>query len=1492
MTSRAKTAVDTASVSEKSDNPDDQEDDEDEEEEEEEEQEDEETEEEELDTESEKPVKKKAWRPKSQEHTNVVWTGSGKRTPVLIFKPQALEKKEPQYKVIGEKYHLAYKLIRTECKLLRSILSAHGFHEAHPNSNDFNLMWTGSHLKPYTLRTLTEFQKVNHFPRSYEITRKDRLFKNIQRMQHTKGPKHFDFVPPSFITPGEFQDFCTYYLKDKGPWIVKPVASSRGRGIFLINHPEQVPLDETVIVCKYIPNPLLIDGFKFDVRLYVGVTSYDPLLIYLFEEGLTRFATVRYDKNAKSLRNHYMHLTNYSVNKKSKDYVGNDDPDVEDYGNKWSMGAMLRYLSSEGYDTTALMMRIEDVVIKTILSAEMPIATACKMFVPFKGNCFELYGFDILIDSNLRPWILEVNLSPSLACDSPLDLKIKGHMLSDLFSLTGFVCHDPMVRKPAQSNRNQDVQNKNPARAQSTMLRRRRGGDTSDSDSKDSVRTRPQSAGSAGGKESKGGSGLSAEDGRTLRRVKEEYSRRGGWVRIFPTADSWDLYSQFMEFSTTSNLMLHQRLYPYRHQVQGKSGYSTQTSKLKSVHIHSAPRPILGSEVIMSKIKNMKFEELLSHAVKRAQQYERKLSTGTKKKRRVTKRRPSSGCPQTKKGPFKGTLVQGVPEGDETPTSQSAKSEMSSRPGSSVQTNKPGAKQNTAQQQQQGKGDEPKVPPQQKPQVTYNYNQPSTVKKPPQTQPDPSAPPPPMVRQEPQGQEAPPPPVSSYQYKAPPTPAPASYNQLNRPRTTEPVTTRNKVITNFETASVIQPAPPPPKFDVVGVLEKGGSLSKVQARSAFATYLSRVQERLMSETGSSDKGDREAANEQMDLVLRFLKRAAVNLQQPFKVVVPSRKLPINDRRRILSKQLGDFVHVYSRETDQLRQRTKVEEKHLKKDKIDMNMVDEDKFGQFMNVAGESELEKVLTTYTKMNKSASIFLGSNSKSSYEGPPVTAQATQSDISLTRRKEGSDMAGKENRGIRVPQETQGSNETDTVQIQREQSGTRQNPLSSYAGAVPIYSAKLTNNNIKQRPASASTQRSGMSRTNSRPGSGRPMSAGSSRSRPSSATVYRERPDGSSAPHHYTDSYNENTVNEALHRLAQRQQARTYAPGSTSNLLGPNGAKEPVQPSRNHLRTQSLDRPAAMRSQSNTSLLTQSSSGHSSRSSNSGPVKPITFPNSYNNGDSGQRSKVSHAGDGGQRSQPGSGGDMSQRSQGGRPGDVGQRSITSLGSNDRTSTGKPPVSRSNYNDYVASYHSEGRARTSLDLTANMAGHHSHTKSAPPNKRTHLQSANDTFNSFAYEEDGFVYNDDGDSDNEAWSNAYNQVTGVSPLSSGYVPSRGSTQYQLAQQQQQMKQQKMIEQSRTMLEQSKAKHQAMIAQAHAAQHAKMAKEPESAMQQYAPKPPSQPPSMRKPTSSHRLARAVLPEDNVSDCHFYSSIKYDSATGTVKHSLSGSSLGIS
>ena len=92
-----------------------------------------------------------------------------------------------------------------------------------------------------------------------------------------------------------------------------------------------------------------------------------------------------------------------------------------------------------GVDYDKIFKKIEDIILKTIISGESIINNATEMFVPYSNNCFELLGFDVLIDDALEPWLLEVNLSPSLNCDSPLDHKIKANMLTDLFNLAGMV---------------------------------------------------------------------------------------------------------------------------------------------------------------------------------------------------------------------------------------------------------------------------------------------------------------------------------------------------------------------------------------------------------------------------------------------------------------------------------------------------------------------------------------------------------------------------------------------------------------------------------------------------------------------------------------------------------------------------------------------------------------------------------------------------------------------------------------------------------------------------------------------------------------------------------------------------------------------------------------------------------------------------------------------------------------------------------------------
>jgi Tubulin-tyrosine ligase family len=87
-------------------------------------------------------------------------------------------------------------------------------------------------------------------------------------------------------------------------------------------------------------NPHLINDLKYDLRLYLMVTSYDPLRIYLYDEGLTRFATEKYTTNTKEVTKRYVHLTNYSVNKYAKKFVKNTGSENDGEGSKWSHTAL------------------------------------------------------------------------------------------------------------------------------------------------------------------------------------------------------------------------------------------------------------------------------------------------------------------------------------------------------------------------------------------------------------------------------------------------------------------------------------------------------------------------------------------------------------------------------------------------------------------------------------------------------------------------------------------------------------------------------------------------------------------------------------------------------------------------------------------------------------------------------------------------------------------------------------------------------------------------------------------------------------------------------------------------------------------------------------------------------------------------------------------------------------------------------------------------
>ena len=97
-------------------------------------------------------------------------------------------------------------------------------------------------------------------------------------------------------------------------------------------------MNDKCIIQRYLDNPYLVNGLKFDMRLYVLLAGLSPMRIFLYSDGLARFATVPYEQpSKKNLNNLMMHLTNYSINKHSKDFVFNETSDDMNIGHKRSI---------------------------------------------------------------------------------------------------------------------------------------------------------------------------------------------------------------------------------------------------------------------------------------------------------------------------------------------------------------------------------------------------------------------------------------------------------------------------------------------------------------------------------------------------------------------------------------------------------------------------------------------------------------------------------------------------------------------------------------------------------------------------------------------------------------------------------------------------------------------------------------------------------------------------------------------------------------------------------------------------------------------------------------------------------------------------------------------------------------------------------------------------------------------------------------------------
>ena len=198
---------------------------------------------------------------------------------------------------------------------------------------------------------------------------------------------------------------------------------------------------EPNIVQRYLHKPHLLDGRKYDLRLYVLQSSIKPLRLYLFREGLVRVCTSKYACKPSNYNELTMHLTNYAINKESDDFVQPSGIE-DDEANKLTVTTLMARLAAEGADVDALWGAIGELVVKTMVSVQPHLEhtyyTARQRSDDVGYSCFELLGFDVLFDHKLRPYLLEVNHSPSFTCDSPLDSLVKASVLKGTMEMVSF----------------------------------------------------------------------------------------------------------------------------------------------------------------------------------------------------------------------------------------------------------------------------------------------------------------------------------------------------------------------------------------------------------------------------------------------------------------------------------------------------------------------------------------------------------------------------------------------------------------------------------------------------------------------------------------------------------------------------------------------------------------------------------------------------------------------------------------------------------------------------------------------------------------------------------------------------------------------------------------------------------------------------------------------------------------------------------------------
>ena len=305
------------------------------------------------------------------------------------------------------------------------------------DADDWQLWWG-------LMGSLDQMRKINgrrhnHYHRITCIGWKDGLHRTLtaaarQCAGHGR-PFDFDFVPRTFLVPEEDAAFRAAAARSPAAlWIEKPRVGARGEGIRLISGPQDAKRTGKTLVQQYLSRPHLLDGFKYTLRCYVLVTSLEPLVAWVFDDGFVKLASRPFSLEGAARTDRFRHLTNPDVLKHDK---------TTPVSSRNSTHAAYRgRLLAAGIDHELLFRRIRAICARTLAAGQGPLVEALRTKKLEQRGCFELLGFDVMVDADLRPWLVEVNITPSLAVHadstSPSALEetaLKRKLILDLFQL-------------------------------------------------------------------------------------------------------------------------------------------------------------------------------------------------------------------------------------------------------------------------------------------------------------------------------------------------------------------------------------------------------------------------------------------------------------------------------------------------------------------------------------------------------------------------------------------------------------------------------------------------------------------------------------------------------------------------------------------------------------------------------------------------------------------------------------------------------------------------------------------------------------------------------------------------------------------------------------------------------------------------------------------------------------------------------------------------